>query len=220
MTSINGSHLMKSSFLVLHQNDPLKQSIMACPRGKIAPHPAPHIQENGRRPRGIPRTSPRIRGQQSPVQESRVATHLVNGTESGGETRLVKTNHEKNSLYSQHASPVPSAAAKCIKKDDGTAVESDSSTSTSLEPSLPQHKIDDSLPDELKYQAIFQRNKDILLRGLSLTSAGGGLTLVSGGIVICAVLCRHFLFRNGLLDIFLPIVLPVIQDQSVSMKPS
>lgn len=190
---------MKSSFLVLHQNDPLKQSSMACPRGKIASH----IQENGRRPRGISRTSPRIRGQQPPVQESRVATHLVNSTE-GGETRLVKTNHEKNSLYSQHASPVPSAAATCIKMDDGTAVESASSTSTSLEPSLPQHKIDDSLLDELKYQAIFQGNKDILLRGLSLTSAGGSLTLVSGGIVICAVICRRFLFRNGLLDIFLP----------------
>lgn len=187
---------MNTSFLVLHQYDPLKPSSMACPRGKVAPH----IQENGRRPR----TSPRIREQHSPVQDSRVATHTVVSTE-GGETRTVETNQEQNSPYSANASSVLTAAAAFIKTEDETAVESASSTFNSLEPSVPQHEIDDSSPAELKYQAILQRNKDILLHGLSRTSAGGSLTLVSGGIVICPLHRRLFLScRNGLPDNFLP----------------
>ena len=235
---------MKTSFFVLHQNDPLKPSSMVCPRGNVAPH----RQGNGRRLQGIPRTSPRIRGQQFPVQESRVATHMVDIT-GGGETRRVETNQEQNSPNSMISSSVPNSAAACIKMGDETYIESASSTSKSLEPSVPQHKIDDSSSDELKYQevlsstskafepsvtqhniddsspdalkyeTILQRNKDILLRGLSLTSPGRSLTLVSGGISICPVHRRLFLFQTSSLTSSYLIVLLVIQDQSVSTRP-
>jgi hypothetical protein len=179
---------MSESCLVLLQNDPLKPSSMASPRAKVALNG----QENGRRPRGIPQLSPRtgMRGHLSPARESRVATHTTTVSE-GSDARTEETNQEESSPCSPNDFSVPDVAASFEIKDETITPDGSASSScTALGPTVPQHEIDDSSPAESQYQAILQRNKGILLQGLSLTSAVGNLTLVSDGIVICP-LCRR-----------------------------
>jgi hypothetical protein len=177
---------MNESCLVIHQNDPLKPSSMASPRAKVSLNG----QENGRRPRGIPQMSPRtgMRGHLSPARESRVAT-LTTTVSQGSEMRTVETNQEQSSPCSPNYFSVPAVAAS-VKMEDEARDGSASAACAALGPTVPQHETYDSSPAELQYQAILQRNKYILLRGLSLTSAGGCLTMVSDGIVI-SPLCRR-----------------------------
>lgn len=176
---------MSKSCLVLLQNDPLKPSSMASPRAKVALNG----QDNGRRPRGVSRMSPRtgMRGCLSPARESRVATHTTTVSE-GSEARTVETNQEQSSPCPPNDFSVPTIAAS-VEMEDETPAGSSSASCTALGPTVPQHEIYDSSPAESQYQAILQRNKNILLQGLSLTSAGGSLTLVSDGIVI-GEMCR------------------------------
>lgn len=166
---------MNESCLVIHQNDPLKPSSMASPRAKVSLNG----QENGRRPRGIPQMSAR---------ESRVAT-LTTTVSEGSEMRTVETNQEQSSPCLPNYFSVPAVAAS-VKMEDETRDGSASAACAALGPTVPQHETYDSSPAESQYQAILQRNKCILLQGLSLTSAGGCLTMVSDGIVI-GPLCRR-----------------------------
>ena len=163
---------------------------MASPRGEVGSH------EKDPRLRGIPHNTSETgyRRPLSPVRECTVVTDRADSSETSGSTAnasvqdasQVPSHYEptlpQGPLHTiQRTSPVATVSDPMIRKTDQEQVASGSESDLSkpLEPSLPQHEIIDSKPD---YEAILEHNKNLLMRGLSLSSAAGNLTLVSDEI--------------------------------------
>jgi hypothetical protein len=192
--------MSEACVFVTHQ-DLLKRSDMAPSRGEIASNSAEKVRNQVL---AVSRPTPPqtgIRRPLSPVREYRIVTDVADSSE-GSEMRTSASNQGQEPLPGSPAWPVISATSSgssavpprlppldndllIMERDSQETAEGSASTPLNEnEPSVPQHEMDESFTsDESQTTAIIQRNKMILLHGLSLTSLGGSLTLVSGIIV-------------------------------------
>jgi len=235
------SHRMSEACVFLTQQDPLKRSDMAPSRGNDdtntipEQHSSPGISITRSNP---PRTG--LRRPLSPVREYQVVTDIADNSE-GSEMRTFALKQGQESLPSSPDQPISAASSGSTTMppplpptdnelsgmetgEEETPQGSASSLLKSDEPCVPQHEMADSATEEeSRCSAVIQRNKMILLQGLSLTSIGGSLTLVSlvgpvneGGfyypLVPAILFCAVYFCTNLLTMCF------VLEDQLVSER--
>jgi len=188
---------MSEACVFLTQQDPLKRSDMAPSRGNDdtntipEQHSSPGISITRSNP---PRTG--LRRPLSPVREYQVVTDIADNSE-GSEMRTFALKQGQESLPSSPEQPISAASSGSPTMppplppmdndlsgmemgEEETPQGSASSLLKSDEPCVPQHEMADSATEEeSRCSAVIQRNKMILLQGLSLTSIGGSLTLIN-----------------------------------------
>ena len=190
-------HRMSEACLFLTQQDPLKRSDLAPSRGKLDSN-APDNHNAPLAGSSPPRAG--IRRPLSPVREVQVVTDVADSSE-GSEMRTETFDSKqgpKGSVPNSPTRPI-SADSSCsplmppplpLINNEQTAMETSleeetaqgaaSSPFKSNEFSGPQHEVGDSVAEEeSRCAALIERNKMILLQGLSLTCMEGNLTLVS-----------------------------------------
>lgn len=151
----------------------------------------------------LPRTG--IRRPLSPVREYRVITDAGDSSEVSEIVAGASRQQQQGQEQSQPTSPVSAASswetsskppplpptdnelsAMETEEDGASGGSASSPVKSDEQTSVPQHEMDGSsrTEEESKSAALVERNKMILLQGLSLTHIGGNLTLVSVAFVI------------------------------------
>ena len=184
---------MSESCLVLTQQDPLGKA-----RSDINMAPSRGSTKDMSTARSTPPQTSRRRPL-SPVTEYRVVTDISEGSEMRTfsvfpeqeasqpsspiqQTVLVSANASAESSEQVPPPPPPTdnELSGMETSEEDPPGESESIFSRSNDPGKPQHEMDDSVTeDETKSTAMIERNKMILLQGLSLISAGRNLTLIN-----------------------------------------